>query len=52
MAAACHIELPAARLECSRRREAWLAQRLRSLDPADREVLVRAAEVLDRLASE
>jgi DNA-binding MarR family transcriptional regulator len=38
--------------EDRRRREAWLAQRLRSLDPADREVLVRAAEVLDRLASE
>ncbi len=38
--------------EDRRRREAWLAQRLRALDPADREVLVRAAEVLDRLASE
>ncbi len=35
-----------------RRRDAWLAQRLRALDPADREVLERAAEVLDRLASE
>ena len=32
------------------RREAWLAQRLRELDDDDRAVLVRAAEVLDRLA--
>lgn len=38
--------------EDRRRRDAWLAQRLRSLDPADREVLERAAVVLDRLASE
>ena len=38
--------------EDRRRREAWLAQRLRALDPADREVLERAARVLDRLASE
>jgi DNA-binding MarR family transcriptional regulator len=36
--------------EDRRRREAWLAQRLRELDPEDREVLRRAAEVLDRLA--
>lgn len=38
--------------EDRRRREAWLAQRLRQLDAADRDVLRRAAEVLDRLASE
>ena len=38
--------------EDRRRRDAWLAQRLRALDPVDREVLERAAVVLDRLASE
>ena len=38
--------------EDRRRREAWLAQRLRALDAGDREVLERAAAVLDRLASE
>ncbi len=32
-----------------KQREAWLAQRLRDLDPEDRELLQRAAEVLDRL---
>jgi hypothetical protein len=37
--------------EDRRRREAWLAQRLRELDDDDRAVLDRAAEVLDRLAS-
>ena len=37
--------------EDRRRREAWLAQRLRELEPADREVLRQAAVVLDRLAS-
>ena len=36
--------------EDRRRREAWLSQRLRELDDADRAVLDRAAEVLDRLA--
>ena len=36
--------------EDRRRREAWLAQRLRELDPDDREVLRKAAAVLDRLA--
>jgi DNA-binding MarR family transcriptional regulator len=36
--------------EDRRRREAWLAQRLRELDPAEREVLRRAAAVLDKLA--
>ena len=36
--------------EDRRRREAWLAQRLRELDADDREVLRRAAVVLDRLA--
>jgi DNA-binding MarR family transcriptional regulator len=34
-----------------RRREAWLAQRLRDLDPDEREVLRRAATILDRLAT-
>jgi len=33
-----------------RRRDAWLARRLRELDPADRETLRRAAAVLDALA--
>ena len=33
-----------------RRRDAWLSRRLRDLDPADREVLRRAAGVLDALA--
>jgi DNA-binding MarR family transcriptional regulator len=33
-----------------RRRDAWLARRLREIDPADREVLRRAAAVLDGLA--
>ena len=37
--------------EDRRRREAWLAQRLRELDPDEREVLRRAAAVLDRLAA-
>lgn len=36
--------------EDRRRREAWLAQRLRELDAGDREVLRKAAAVLDRLA--
>lgn len=35
--------------EDRRQREAWLTQRLRDLDPDDRELLHRAAEVLDRL---
>ena len=35
--------------EDRRQREAWLAQRVRDLAPADRELLHRAAEVLDRL---
>jgi DNA-binding MarR family transcriptional regulator len=38
--------------EDRRRREAWLAQRLRELDPADRDVLRQAAAVLDRLAGQ
>ena len=37
--------------EDRRRREAWLAQRLRELDPDEREVLRKAAVVLDRLAA-
>ena len=37
--------------EDRRRREAWLAQRLRSLDADDRAVLHKAAVILDRLAS-
>ena len=32
------------------RRDAWLAQRLRELNADDREVLQKAAEILDRLA--
>lgn len=36
--------------EDRRRREAWLAQRLRELDPDDLAVLGRAVRVLDRLA--
>jgi DNA-binding MarR family transcriptional regulator len=35
--------------EDRRQREAWLAQRLRDLSAEDRELLLRAAEVLDRL---
>ena len=45
---------PAARellAEDRRRRDAWLASQLRGLDPADREVLHRAVEVLDRMAA-
>ena len=37
--------------EDRRRREAWLAQRLRELEPADRDVLRQAAVILDRLAA-
>ncbi|MCW2776548.1 MAG: putative MarR-family transcriptional regulator [Frankiales bacterium] len=37
--------------EDRRRRDVWLAQRLRDLPPEDLEVLGRAATVLDRLAS-
>ncbi|MEX2289796.1 MAG: MarR family transcriptional regulator [Mycobacteriales bacterium] len=37
--------------EDRRRREAWLAHRLRELDPADRDILRSAAALLDRLAS-
>ncbi|HEX6517349.1 MAG TPA: MarR family transcriptional regulator [Nocardioidaceae bacterium] len=33
-----------------RRREAWLAQRLRELTPEEREVLRKAASILERLA--
>lgn len=33
-----------------KRRDAWLAQRMRDLDPADLEVLRQAAAVLDKLA--
>ena len=33
-----------------RRRDAWLAQRLRDLPPEDRDVLHRAAEILGRIA--
>jgi DNA-binding MarR family transcriptional regulator len=36
--------------EDRRRREAWLAQQLRALDPEDLDVLRRATAVLDRLA--
>ncbi len=37
--------------EDRRRRDAWLALRLRDLEPSDREVLRAAAAVLDRLAA-
>jgi DNA-binding MarR family transcriptional regulator len=37
--------------EDRRRRDAWLAQRLAELAPEDRDVLCRAAAVLDRLAT-
>ncbi len=37
--------------EDRRRRDAWLAHRLHELGPDDREVLRRAAELLDRLAA-
>ncbi len=37
--------------EDRRRRDVWLAQQLRDLPAADREVLARASEVLERLAS-
>lgn len=37
--------------EDRRRRDAWLAQRLRELEQADRDVLRQAALVLDRLAA-
>jgi len=35
--------------EDRRRREAWLAQRLRDLTPHERELLHEAAEIIDRL---
>ena len=38
--------------EDRRRRDAWLAQRLRTLDPDEVAVLDRAAAILDRLANE
>ncbi len=38
-------------VEDRRRRDAWLSLRLRELDPADRDVLRKASEVLDRLAA-
>ncbi len=38
--------------EDRRRRDAWLAQRLRTLDADDVAVLSRAAAILDRLANE
>ena len=37
--------------ETRRRRDAWLAGRLADLDPADREVLARAAVLLQQLAA-
>ena len=41
-------------LECVRTdisaREAWLDRRLAELDPAEREILDRAAEIIDRMA--
>ena len=38
--------------EDRRRRDAWLARRLRELEPADLDVLRQAAAVLDRLAEQ
>lgn len=38
--------------EDRRRREAWLAQQLRELEPDDWQVLQKAAEILDRLAAQ
>ena len=38
--------------EDRRRRDAWLAQRLRALDPADLAELRQAADILERLGSE
>jgi DNA-binding MarR family transcriptional regulator len=35
-----------------RRRDQWMAQRLRDLSPEDREVLARASEILARVVSE
>ncbi len=37
-------------LETRRRRDAWLARRLAALTPAERDVLARAAEILNRVA--
>jgi DNA-binding MarR family transcriptional regulator len=37
--------------EDRRRREAWLAQRLRELEPEDVLVLARAAQIIDSLAA-
>jgi DNA-binding MarR family transcriptional regulator len=37
--------------EDRQRREAWLAQRLRELDPDERAILRKAAAILDRLGS-
>ena len=37
--------------EDRRRRDAWLSQRLRDLDPQDVDTLRRAADVLERLAA-
>ena len=37
--------------ETRRRRNAWLAQRLAELDPADREILARATVLLERIAT-
>jgi DNA-binding MarR family transcriptional regulator len=38
--------------ETRRKRDAWMASRLRGLSAREREVLVRATEILTRLASE
>ena len=46
----CSADGAALLKEDRRRREAWLAQRLAELDPEEREVLRRAAGVLDKLA--
>ena len=38
--------------ETRRKRDAWMASRLRGISPEEREVLVRATVILTRLASE
>ena len=37
-------------LETRRRRDAWLARRLATLTPAERDVLARAAAIMNRVA--
>lgn len=39
-------------VETRRRRDAWLARRLAALDPEEREVMARAAEILGKVVAE